>query len=233
MNIGGFEKYSFIDYPGCISSVVFTVGCNFHCPYCHNPELVRPGSNGPAGPFSQRDILVFLEKRRKYIDGVVITGGEPTLQPDLQQFCREVKSLGLQVKLDTNGSNPSALAALLSGDLVDYIAMDIKTDPEHYVPLISHDIDPQRIKDSIRIILESGIPHEFRTTCVTPIVDTSSIRMIARLVQGADRYALQNPHFDKILDSSFFSGEHRACLDEEMDTFRQILSVVVKKCIIR
>jgi pyruvate formate lyase activating enzyme len=233
MNIGGFEKYSFIDYPGCISSVVFTVGCNFHCPYCHNPELVRPGSNGPAGRLSQSDILAFLEKRRKYLDGVVITGGEPTLQPDLQQFCREVKSLGLSVKLDTNGSNPSALAALVSGGLVDYIAMDIKTDPDHYVPLISHDINPQYIKDSIRIILESGLPHEFRTTCVIPMVDSSSIRAIARLVQGADLYALQKPHFDKILDSSFFSGDHRACLDEEMLAFQQILSASVKKCMIR
>jgi len=232
MNIGGFEKYSFIDYPGLISSVVFTEGCNFHCPYCHNPELVRPA--GETGPVSEIDILMFLEKRRKYVDGVVITGGEPALQADLADWCRKIKALGMAVKLDTNGSFPRVLASLLDQGLVDYIAMDIKTDPARYAPYIATGIDPRQIQKSIEIVKNAGLPHEFRTTCVKPIIDTPAVHSIAELARGADLYALQKPVISgKLLNPGFFNSHQRAFSDAELQSFQSILSNTVKQCIIR
>lgn len=233
MNLGGFEKYSFIDYPGCISSVVFTMGCNFHCPYCHNPELVRPAGNGPASPVSEDDILSFLEKRRKYVDGVVITGGEPLLHPGLPEFCRKIKALGLLVKIDTNGSNPDMLADLIPSGLVDYLAMDIKTDPDRYVPLITDGIDPGRIRKSIATVIGSGLPHEFRTTCVQPIVDEAAMHVIAGLVQGASLYALQAFRNEKVLDPAFFQQHPVQMPVAALEAFKSILDPSVKQCIIR
>ncbi len=233
MNIGGFEKYSFIDYPGCISSVVFTRGCNFCCPYCHNPELVRPAGDEPAASLSEQDVLSFLEKRRKYIDGVVVTGGEPFLQADLPEFCRNLKMLGFSIKIDTNGSRPEMLADLIRDGLVDYIAMDVKTDPERYVPLIAREIDPERICRSIDIIIGAGLPHEFRTTCVRPIVDEPAIGVIADLVRGASLYALQKPRDGKVLDPAFFEQNEWQLSDAEMDAFQSLLSQSVQRCIVR
>lgn len=235
MNIGGFEKYSFIDYPGLISSVVFTAGCNFHCPYCHNPELVRPaGENSQAGPVSDVDILAFLEKRRKYVDGVVITGGEPTLQADLADWCRKIKALGMAVKLDTNGSFPRVLASLIGQGLVDYIAMDIKTDPARYEPYIATGIDPRQIEKSIEIVKSAGLPHEFRTTCVKPVIDKPAVQVIAELARGAGLYALQKPVISgKLLNPGFFNSHQRAFSDAELQSFQSILSDSVKQCIIR
>ena len=233
MNIGGFEKYSFIDYPGCISSVVFTRGCNFHCPYCHNPELVRPVEGESAASFSPEDILSFFEKRRKFIDGVVITGGEPFLQPHLPAFCRKIKSIGLSVKIDTNGSMPEMLSDLIQSRLVDYIAMDIKTDPDRYSPVIARDMDPMRIKSAVKVILASGLPHEFRTTCVTPIVDEAAFHVIAELVRGASLYALQIPRCEKVLEPSFFAQHPQHTSAAGLDEFVSILSPSVHQCIIR
>ncbi len=233
MKIGGFEKYSFIDFPGCISSVVFTRGCNFHCPYCHNPDLVRPAGDDPAASVSEDDILAYLEKRRKYIDGVVVTGGEPFLQPDLPDFCRKIKALGLSVKIDTNGSMPERLTALIDDGLADYIAMDVKTAPDRYVPLLATDINPESIRKSIEIILASGLPHEFRTTCIKPIVDEAAFHVIAGLVDGAALYALQVPRAENVLDPSFFSRHQWMVSDDELHAFRRILSGAVDDCIVR
>ncbi len=233
MNIGGFEKYSFIDFPGCISSVVFTRGCNFCCPYCHNPELVKPGGDAPAAAVSEEDVLTFLEKRRKYIDGVVITGGEPFLQPDLTEFCQKLKMLGFSIKIDTNGSMPGMLFDLIRDGLADYIAMDVKTDPDRYVPLIAREVDPERICRSIEIIIGAGLPHEFRTTCVRPIVDEPAIRVIADLLRGASLHALQKPRNEKVLAPAFFEQNQWQFSDAELDAFQSILSQRVQRCIIR
>ncbi|MBW1821111.1 MAG: anaerobic ribonucleoside-triphosphate reductase activating protein, partial [Deltaproteobacteria bacterium] len=154
MVFGGLQKNSFIDYPGKISCVLFTSGCNFDCPYCHNPELV----NGCAkySPFStENGVYDFLYSRKAFLDGVVISGGEPTLQKDLVSICEKVKNMGYPVKLDTNGSRPLVIKQLLDNGLVDYIAMDIKTDPFNYSPLIKKDFKPDSIISSIRIIMES------------------------------------------------------------------------------
>src|SRR6056297_2648426 len=169
MNIGGFQKSSLIDYPGKISCIVFLTGCNFDCPYCHNPDLVRYGRENTSA-IDPKELEAFLVKRQGLLDGVVITGGEPTLQTDLTALCRRIKSMGFSVKLDTNGSRPRVLAQLIEEDLLDYVAMDLKTDPARYSPLISRTCKPSSIRSSVQAILSSGLPHEFRTTCVWPLV---------------------------------------------------------------
>ncbi len=231
MRIGGLEKCSLIDYAPHISCVVFTKGCNFHCPYCHNPELVSPDDTGETLP--ETEVFAFLEQRRNYLDGVVISGGEPTLQPDLPEFCRQVKSMGYFVKLDTNGTRPDVLRHLLSKNRLDYIAMDIKTDPEHYAPLIAADCDPAVIRESIRLVLNSGIRHEFRTTCVKPLINETVLRTIAGLVNGAWMYALQKPQTRSVLSPAFFNGINRNLEDNEFSAFQSILSESVHRCIIR
>ena len=237
MKIGGFEKYSFIDYPGFISSVIFTRGCNFRCPYCHNPELVNPGNdNFFANTPTFNEILSFIEKRKKYIEGVVITGGEPALHPDLPDLCYEIKMRGFFLKIDTNGSFPGMISDLLNKGLVDYIAMDIKTDPDRYAPVISSGINPADIRKSIELILASGLPHEFRTTCIKPVVDLKAFRSIAKIVKGAFLYALQKPRITcnaKILNLSFFDQNMFSVDDLEFEAFQSILSPSVASCVIR
>ncbi|MGC8971837.1 MAG: anaerobic ribonucleoside-triphosphate reductase activating protein, partial [bacterium] len=163
MLIGGLQKFSLIDYPGKISAVIFTKGCNFRCPYCHNPELVI---------FDGKDLIEedyifsFLREKRGKLDGVVLTGGEPTLQSDLINFLKEIKGLGFFTKLDTNGSNPEVIERLLEEKILDYIAMDIKANLEKYNDVTHSNVDIEKIKKSIDIIMHSGIDYEFRTTIV-------------------------------------------------------------------
>ena len=162
MQIGGFQKFSLIDFPGLTSAVVFTQGCNFRCPYCHNPELVLPERFGET--FPALDILDFLAKRTGKLQGVAITGGEATLQRDLPDFLMAVKSLGFKTKLDTNGSKPQVLSDVLSARLVDFVAMDVKAPLKHYNQLAGCRVKIQAIEESIRIILNSGLSYQFRTT---------------------------------------------------------------------
>ena len=150
MNFGGIQKNSFIDYPGKLSCVIFLSGCNFNCPYCHNPSLVKGSAECPAS-LRGDGLYGFLESRRDFLDGVVISGGEPTLQKNLVKLCETIKGLGYSVKLDTNGSRPGDLKHLIDSGLVDYIAMDIKTDPENYNPLIGENCDPTDLLSSINI----------------------------------------------------------------------------------
>lgn len=183
----GLQKTTLIDFPGEVAATVFTRGCNMRCPYCHNPELVRP--NSPSeGLYPLVEVKAFLEKRKNRLGGVCITGGEPLIHPDLPAFIDYIHSLGMKVKLDTNGSFPEKLAALKP----DYVAMDIKTAPPKY-PLIGYtgkaDIVENMIS-SIRWIIESGTDHEFRTTVVPGIVDVDDIRAICKLIEGAARYNL-------------------------------------------
>jgi len=232
MKIGGLQKVSLIDFSPNISCVVFTIGCNFRCPYCHNPQLVLTGKK-PALQIGENALFEFLEKRKKYLDGVVITGGEPTLQADLADFICRIKDMGFQVKLDTNGSNPSKIEELIDKNLLDFIAMDIKTDPERYKKDVKALCNPEEIFSSIEIIKKSGLAHEFRTTCVKPMISLDTIRKIAGLVKGADQYALQAAHSDNVLDPSFFYQKNRICGKEEMETFKKILDSSVRSCIIR
>jgi pyruvate formate lyase activating enzyme len=233
MIIGGIQKNSFIDFPSKISCVLFTSGCNFDCPYCHNPELVRRTPASKA--IDLKEIFDFLNKRKSLLDGVVITGGEPTLHPDLFDFCREIKSLGYPIKLDTNGSRPKVLQKLLSSCLVDYIAMDVKTSFERYFPVITKAVTPDDLRESVLTIIKSGVAHEFRTTCVKTIVDAPAITEIARLINGANLYALQavSVKNNTVLHPEYFISSDLRYNASEMESFLGIASDFVKRVVIR
>lgn len=196
MKIAGFVKNSFVDYPENISAVVFTSGCNFNCWYCHNKWLIE----GEIAKISPKEIFDFLKNRLGFLDGVVITGGEPTLQKDLIDFIKKIKKLNYKIKLDTNGTNPEILKKLLNEKLLDYVAMDLKTTLSKYDVLTGKKVDIKKIKQSIDLILNSEIDYEFRTTFV-PGVEISDIEEMVKLIKGAKNYYLQkyNPQKDHVL----------------------------------
>jgi pyruvate formate lyase activating enzyme len=232
MIFGGLQKNSFSDYPGRISCVVFLAGCNFHCPYCHNPDLAR-GAAADGGELSLPWLRDFLAARKGFLDGVVISGGEPTLQPDLAELCACVREAGYPLKLDTNGSRPDVLHRLLADDLVDYIAMDLKTAPDAYAPWLANDLDPARLLASIELIMHAGLPYEFRTTCVQPFVDTAAIRAITRCIAGAERYVLQDFRPQRVLDPQFFGGARRGATPAEIENYRRLAAPHVRQCLVR
>jgi len=181
-----------MDYPGKIATVLFTQGCNYACPYCHNPELI----DFKEGTLPEKEVFSFLLKNRSLLDGVVITGGEPTMQPGLIPFIRRVKDMGLLVKLDTNGSKPLVLKKIIEEGLVDYIAMDVKAPlmPQHYsrcagIPVPSVQIS--RLEESIRLIIHSGIRHEFRTTLARELLTFDHVLLMQEHLKGCDSYFLQ------------------------------------------
>jgi pyruvate formate lyase activating enzyme len=232
MILGGIHLHSMIDFPGTPACVLFSQGCNFQCPYCHNPSLVqsRPISDGSL---DRGNVMELLKERRGFLDGVVISGGEPTLQADLPGLCQELKALGYAVKLDTNGSRPRMLQTLLSAGAVDYIAMDVKTLPDRYAPLIWSRPDPAAIQESIRLILTAGIPHEFRTTCMRPLVDAAIIPQIARLIEGAALFALQRARPGDVLNPVFCNDRSRHYDTIDIEFFQSLAARHVQKCIVR
>ena len=211
MRISSIKKTSLIDYPGKISAVIGTQGCNLHCPWCHNFHLI-PHSR-PKGTETVRanDFLLFLAERKNLLEGVVITGGEPTIQSDLPDFCGELKEMGYSVKLDTNGTNPTVLQLLFDKNLVDYIALDIKTDFPQYRQLSGNINFQAEIVESIKATMSAGKEYEFRTTCVEPFVDQNNIENIAAMIKGARRWYLQkcNPtdHFPDRKNTTFLDNE--------------------------
>ncbi len=241
MTLGGIQKSSMIDYPGKISCILFLSGCNFNCPYCHNPKLAKGCTDCPHSPIKdvgekflkEKNIYDFLEKRKDFLDGVVISGGEPTLQKDLVSLCQRIKAMGYPVKVDTNGSRPLVIKGLIEMKLVDYIAMDIKTDPFHYSPLIKKDCNPQDILSSIRIIMTSGLPYEFKTTCIKPLVNAQVVENISRIIQGADMYALQQFHHTEVLHPEFFQKDEQNYTQDELTRLKSIAETRVQKCILR
>lgn len=232
ITFGGIQENSMIDFPGKLACVLFVSGCNFRCPYCHNSDLVM-NNLAPSCEISLMEVAGFLKERKGFLEGVVITGGEPTLQPGLLDACKIINDLGYPVKLDTNGSHPKLLESLITRGVVDYIAMDIKTDPDRYAPLIVSKGNPSSIMDSIWLILESGIAHEFRTTCMNPLVDESIIEKIAGLIKGADLYVLQQFHANRVLDPDFCRQNGRRYDDGTLEKFRSIVAPHVKQCLIR
>lgn len=193
MIIGGLQKTSLLDFPEKIAAIVFTMGCNFRCGYCHNPELI----NGEA---KIEDVFEFLKTRQGKLDGVVITGGEPCLQKDLPEFIKQVKELGFAVKLDTNGSFPEMLEKVLPD--LDYVAMDIKAPLEKYSQIVNVDVDTSKILKSIEVLKNGGVDYEFRTTVVKSQLSFEDFEKIGQLIQGAPRYYLQRFEASKILDKS-------------------------------
>ena len=187
MNIQGFQKLSLLDYPGKVACTVFTGGCNLRCPFCHNAGLVKTPT---ASANMKDDVLSYLSSRKGLLDGVCVTGGEPLIQPDIEDFLKTLKDLGYSVKLDTNGSFPEKLRRILKSGAVDYVAMDIKSSPETYSIATGSDTDFEVFAESIRIIKESGIPHEFRTTAVKGIHTSDDFEKIGRLI-GDEAYYIQ------------------------------------------
>ena len=184
MKIAGLSKLTLLDFPGRMACIVFTEGCNFRCPFCHNASLVtRTGENEEI---SEQEFFSFLKKRKGILDGVVITGGEPTIAEGLYEFIAEVRELGYPVKLDTNGSFPDRIKRLLDGGMLDYIAMDIKTAREEYPKVTGVAVDYEKILRSIELIRGSGIPHEFRTTVVRGLHTEEDIVNIARMLGGEE-----------------------------------------------
>ncbi len=200
MLIGGFQKFSLIDYPGEISAIVFGFGCNLRCPYCHNPELVNMTS--PVIP--EEEILNFLKQRIGKLTAISITGGEPTIQENLPEFIAEIKEMGFLVKLDTNGSNPDMLEKLIKDRSIDYAAMDIKMPLNRYNELSIGDCSTL-IGKSIKIIVSSDINYEFRTTVVKSLLSKDDILKIGKTISGADIWYLQRFVPTKTLDPLFIN----------------------------
>lgn len=187
MNIQGYQKLSLLDYPGKVACTVFTGGCNLRCPFCHNAGLVKT----PTASANMKDeVLSYLSSRKGLLDGVCVTGGEPLIQPDIEDFLHAIKELGYSVKLDTNGSFPQKLRKILASGDVDYVAMDIKSSPENYSLATGNDMDFDVFGESIKVIKDSGIPHEFRTTAVKGIHNTEDFEKIGRLI-GDEAYYIQ------------------------------------------
>lgn len=249
MTIGGLQKFSVLDYPEHISAIVFTQGCNFRCGFCYNPMLVWPSkvsevNNIPAKDESlmpgnekdqyskEDDLFRFLKTRKGKLDGVVITGGEPTIHSDLPEFIKKIRALGLKIKLDTNGTNPMMLERLFKESLVDYIAMDIKSSEDRYKDACGIDIDFNKIKKSVKIVRESGKPFEFRTTVVRGVIDKKEIEGISKFLDPADKWFLQkfNPNTD-LLDEKF--KDIKVFSNIEMEELRRIGMEYVKNCKIR
>ena len=205
MIFGGFQKTDLINYPGKVASTVFTRGCNFRCPYCHNPEFVIQGSDQTyfGETYTEEEVLAFLRKRSSFLDALVISGGEPTLHSDLPSFIRKVRDMGLMVKLDTNGSRPDVLGSLLAENLLDYVAMDIKAPLEKY-HLLGFD-STESIEESIKILDASETDHEFRTTCARAIVAEDDFRKIAGILGPDAKWYLQPFNPAKTLDPAYTS----------------------------
>ena len=232
MVINGCQKVSLIDYPGKISCILFFSGCNFSCPYCHNPDLVKGGWLRST-VIGEQTVYDFLKERKGFLDGVVISGGEPTIRQDLISLCKMIKQIGYPIKLDTNGSRPQVIKQLVEEDLIDYIAMDIKTDPLHYSPFIKKGQNPDQILASVQIIMESAIAYEFRTTCAKPFVDAKIIRNIVKIIEGAMLYALQSFNNLKVLQPEFFKATKPGYEEDELMDLKLLAEPWVQSCIIR
>lgn len=203
MYIGGLQKFSMIDYPGKVSAIVFTAGCNFSCGYCHNPELVQP--NKFPQKISEKDLLAFLNTRINKLDAVTITGGEPTIHQDLPILIKSIKDLGFLVKLDSQGTNPTMLEQLLHDGLIDYIAMDIKGPFNRYQEIVSMPVNISDIKKSVKLIMQSGLPYEFRTTIIKAQLSPEDLESSWKEIKGAQNYYLQKFLPTKTNDPSFLS----------------------------
>lgn len=231
MLIGGLQKFSLLDYPGCVSAIVFAQGCNFRCQFCYNPMLVWPirpagastsakatadkkamagevGKSKYAQATGQQkdhpiikedDLFVFLRSRVGKLDAVVITGGEPGLQKNLPEFIAKIKKLGFLVKLDTNGSNPEMLGRLIKNSLLDYIAMDLKAPEKKYKKVTGGKADFKKVIKSVKLIMASGLPYEFRTTVVPGLINKDDIAAMGKIIKGAAKWYLQNFKSDREL----------------------------------
>lgn len=221
MIIQGLQKLTVLDFPGKVASIVFTAGCSFRCPFCHNATLVK----GEGDNISEEEIFSYLKKRQGILDGVVITGGEPTIQKDLKEFIVKVRALGYKIKLDTNGYHPEVLKELLDENLLDYVAMDVKNSKEKYACTTGiQNIDISRVEESVKILKNCNIPYEFRTTIINELHQTQDIEEVAEWISGAKTHYLQN-----FKDSGdLLVGGFTSASEQKMDEFKQIMAKSVK-----
>ena len=228
MNIAAYRPFSLSDYPGKPAAVVFTQGCNFRCSYCHNPSLMaKTGENSVSV-----DLLMdFLNQRRGKLQGVVITGGEPTLQGELPEFLRRIKRLGYCVKLDTNGSHPEMVEELLEEKLLDYIAMDIKGPPGSYERIVNRPVNMDAIRRTIGLVMGSGLDYEFRTTVVKSFLQPGDLEVCGRLTAGARLYVLQTFIPRHAMAESLRS--ETPYTHEDLSLMREQLAGLVETCRIR
>lgn len=222
MLIGGINTLTLLDYPEKVACIIFTAGCNFRCGFCHNPQFVLPQNvQKLKGNFiPEVKFFKFLDSRQTFLDAVVISGGEPTVQPDLIDFIKQIKERKLLVKLDTNGTNPLVLKQLLDENLIDFVAMDIKASFPHYKKIVGIEIDPSAMQESIELLLNSKIQYEFRTTVIKGFHDAAEIEAIAQLCKNAPLYTLQNFRNQKVLDEKF--KQFNGFLDADLETFKTV-----------
>jgi len=258
MIIGGLDKFSLIDYPEHLAAIIFTQGCNFRCHFCYNPmlvvplstkendklqnnashELVRENGHSQIPEFHQEngdalvledDLFIFLKSRIGKLDAVVISGGEPTLHHDLPEFIEKIRLMNFKVKLDSNGTNPEMLKTLIDKNLLDYIAMDIKGPRKRYDIIVAAQPDLKKIEESIKIIKESELPYEFRTTIVPGLHTKKDISGMGEMIRGADKWYLQKFEASTDLVNKSFEGQD-AFGDEEFEEMMNIAKTYVKYC---
>lgn len=227
MQIHGFNKTTLLDFPETVAATIFVGACNFRCPFCHNGDLVLNPDSQPL--ITDKEVFAHLEKRKGIIKGICITGGEPTLQKDLKEFIVKCREMGLKVKLDTNGYRPEILKNLLEENLLDYVAMDIKSSEEGYAESSGIDTDVNKIKESISLLINGKIPYEFRTTVVRELHDADTFKDISLLLKGADKYFLQG-YEDS--ESVIYKGLS-AYTKEEMEAFLPLLKDSIEYVAVR
>ncbi len=239
MIIGGLEKITLIDYPGQLAAIVFTKGCNFRCHFCYNPLLVWPERETDEKKYekdysliSEDDLFLFLESRKGKLDGVVITGGEPTLHRDLPEFIKKIRAMGFKIKLDTNGTNPEMLKNLLAENIIDYLAMDIKASSDKYEQVTGVKVDFQNLQKSVKMIINSKLPHEFRTTLVPGLILLEDLKKMGEMIEGADAWYLQKFKSDvALVDRNLEKAI--AFSQEEMQEMANVGKKFVKICELR
>lgn len=230
MLIAGLERLSLLDYPDRLCAIVFTYGCNMLCPYCHNPELVVQKLNR-ANLFDEKDVLGFMKSRVGKLDALTITGGEPTMHPDLINFMQKVKDLGFELKLDTNGSYPRKVEEIIKTGLVDYWAMDVKYSDELYKQGLNGGVIIDGIGESIKLIMDSGVDYEFRTTYMRGLHDSDSVQEIGQMIRGAKNYYIQNFRMGKTIGPSLNS--RNSFRRDELEAFAAIMRGFVERVVIR
>jgi len=229
MIIASLQKVSLIDYPKRICATIFTAGCNFRCRYCHNPELVKVAEDTPH--LAEEEIIAFLKRRVSLLDGITITGGEPTLHNDLGEFCQQIKDLGFLVKLDTNGSHPKILKKLIEANLVDYIAMDIKAPPGRYGEITGVPLATETLTASVDLVKSFDKEYEFRTTVVAGELTTLDFHQIGALLEGARCHFLQRFVPSQALEASYLNRQ--APRAAAMEAYQKIMLSYVENCQIR
>ncbi len=237
MLIGGVEKLSLLDYPDRLSAIVFTQGCNFRCHFCYNPMLVLPTRGGADDKLKDRliaedDLLAFLAERAGKLEAVVISGGEPTIQPDLPEFITKIKALGYLVKLDTNGTNPDMLNYLLKKKLLNYIAMDIKAPFDKYEQTVNARLDLSKIQKSVKIIKEARLPYEFRTTVGPQFLKPEDILEMAKDLLGVKKWWLQKFESQKkLVDANLENSA--SYTDQELEAMAEAARAIMTYCYYR